>query len=665
MGLLSRLLGVDTFDAAQRVLAEPYEPFISTGGIPVMDPGSPLGHWTKAHVETFWRSQHNVRKVVGFVARNVASIPLHVYERVADNDRQRVADHPLAHAVANPRPGISGYRFWEAVISDGLLYDRWGVLKDFQPDGSVRLVHVPSWRLRLIVDEWRIVTHALMWVGDNTGHVTDGGWIELDLDVLIYDHGYAPSTAGLSPIETLKDILDESTEAVDYRRSVWANGGHASRYIKRPTEAKWTKEQRARFIESMRKFRRDGESAGGTMLLEDGMDMHTVPAPASVDLQDLEGRKLSAQDTASAFYVAPELVGAREGTYSNVDAFRQMTYRDSLGPYITAWEQAINVGLTPDVAGDRDLYVEALVESKLRGSFIEQAQIMQSATGAPYLTRNEARAMQNRPPIEGGDELIVPLNVVAGGQASPQDSGSQNRRSGHVVAADGHVRVKSGRRPDEHEQVAERTVAAFLDRQSRSVRSSIGAGDPEWWDEQRWNRELADVVAAIYLLTATEAGRRTLDGLGIDADEYSEPRTEAFLRASAERSARLINDTTRDSVQAALDGIDHADPDAPSPAEAAGQALDTESSKAGQVAATVVTFAAAFGATEAARQRAPTATKTWQVNSGNPRASHAAMHGETVALDDNFSNGLPWPASIDGPPEETAGCQCSLVVNVP
>ena len=51
---------------------------------------------------------------------------------------------------------------------------------------------------------------------------------------------------------------------------------------------------------------------------------------------------------------------------------------------------------------------------------------MQSATGGPWMTRNEARAMQNRPPLEGGDDLIVPLNVIAGGQASPNDSGSQN-----------------------------------------------------------------------------------------------------------------------------------------------------------------------------------------------------------------------------------------------
>jgi hypothetical protein len=39
--------------------------------------------------------------------------------------------------------------------------------------------------------------------------------------------------------------------------------------------------------------------------------------------------------------------------------------------------------------------------------------------GAPWLTRNEARARQNLPHIDGADELIVPLNVIEGGQSSP------------------------------------------------------------------------------------------------------------------------------------------------------------------------------------------------------------------------------------------------------
>ena len=99
-----------------------------------------------------------------------------------------------------------------------------------------------------------------------------------------------------------------------------------------------------------------------------------------------------------------------------------MLYGDVAGPWIGGIEQAFNVHLTPHHAGDRPLYIEANVEAKLRGSFEEQSRVLQASVGGPWLTRNEARARQNLPGIEGGDDLITPLNVTEGGQASPQDS---------------------------------------------------------------------------------------------------------------------------------------------------------------------------------------------------------------------------------------------------
>lgn len=657
MGFWSRLLGVDSFDAAQRVLAEPFEPFISTGGIPVADPGTPLDYWTKADVDHFWRTQPNVRKVIGFIARNTASIPLHTFERVSDTDRRRVTDHPLPRLLAQPQPRVGSFRFWESVLSDGLLWDRWAVLKRYADDGSVTLVQVPSWRLRFRLDRLRQVVSAWMWVGDDQD--TREQWEELPLDDLIYDYGYAPRTAGLSPVETLKDLLDETAEAVQYRRDYWQNGGRASQWIGRPMEAKWEPEQRNRFVSGLRKFRKGGAAAGGIMLLEDGMQLHDSDMATSKDLLDLDGRQLSAAEVASAFYVAPELVGIREGNYSNVDAYRQMLYGPSLGPYITAWEQAINVGLTPDLAEGRPLYVEANVEAKLRGSFQEQAAIMQSATGAPWMTRNEARAMRNMPPVDGGDDLVVPLNVLVGGQASPRDSGSQNLR-GRSKAA--RVRVKS-RAPESHDKKHLQVLADFFARQGRSVVSKIGAGS-DWWDGERWDDELSTAMSGLYALTSTTAGRDVLERAGIDPDEYDEPRTLAFLQEAALLSAKSINDTTRVEIEDALAAAD--DDDELDASDAVGHVFDVaQESRAAQIATTAVTFASGFGTVEAARQQSSKAVKTWIVTSSNPRASHAAMDGETVGIDEPFSNGLMWPGAMGADADEVAGCQCETEITIP
>ena len=431
MGLWDRLLRLtnpESYEPAQIVQRDQYEPFLATGGIPVADPATPLEEFIltgcDSRVHRLWKSQPNLRKVVDFIARNVASVPLGAYERVSDTERRRLHDEPLANALRSPKRGVAPYRLWHGVISDRLIYDRWAVLHGQDEEGRLTLTRLPASRTWIRTDSIGAVQGVHWWNGK--------GWSDpIPLDTLIFDHGYAATSAGLSPVETLRGILEESAEAERYRRDLWENGTRAPGYIHRPAESKWEENQRNRFVESLRaQFGRGGTRPGGLPLLEDGMEIRRLDIFSPRDMKDIEARQLSAVEVASAYHVAPELVGAREGNFSNVDAFRQMLWSVSLGPYIDEWQGAINAQLVPLLAAGRDVYVEANVDAKMRGSFLEQTRVMQSAVGAPWLTRNEARAMQNRSPVEGGDKLITPLNVLIGGQASPNDSGTQNETDG-------------------------------------------------------------------------------------------------------------------------------------------------------------------------------------------------------------------------------------------
>ena len=53
--------------------------------------------------------------------------------------------------------------------------------------------------------------------------------------------------------------------------------------------------------------------------------------------------------------------------------------------------------------------------------------------------------------------------------------------------------------------------------------------------------------------------------------------------------------------------------------------------------------------------------KQWiATNDSRTRESHAEMHGETVPLDEPFTNGLMCPADPDGDPEEVFNCRCTM-----
>lgn len=394
--------------------------YLMANGIRVVDPGIPLSNYSdSAAALRVWETQPSVRKVGDYIARALCTIPWHVYERVSDTDRRRVTDHPLAVLLGAPGPSRTPSRLWYHVIVDWLIYDRWcvAVLPSADTESGWELRRKPARRFHILADD-----------DDQPSSLylihSDGPAQTVPLKGYLFDHGYATTGAdGTSPMETLRQILAESSEAVAWRRQLWKNGARVPVVIERPADAPaWSERAKDRFSAAFNAFIGRGSQAGGTPILGDGMKLVTVNAFNPRETQDIEGRQLTDAEVASAYHIPPELVGAREGNFSNVDAFRQMLYTHSIGPDITMLQDVLNTMLVPLIAPGTRLYVEANVEAKLRGSFTEQAGLLQTAVGAPYMLRSEARAVQNLPHVDGTDELVTPLNVLVGGLASPRDT---------------------------------------------------------------------------------------------------------------------------------------------------------------------------------------------------------------------------------------------------
>src|SRR5690625_6520073 len=72
---------------------------------------------------TIWKTQPALRKVVSFIARQVASIPWHAYQRVDDTDRRRIATSPAERILEKPATLVTGYRLLRDLVTDLLISD--------------------------------------------------------------------------------------------------------------------------------------------------------------------------------------------------------------------------------------------------------------------------------------------------------------------------------------------------------------------------------------------------------------------------------------------------------------------------------------------------------------------------------------------------------------
>lgn len=649
-------------------------------------------------IDELYAEQPHLQTVVDFIAQNVAQLPLKCYLRNADSDRERDTEGVLPLLLANPNPDMTEFDLIYSTVAEWALYGRsiWLIGRDSNsPSG---------WQIRPIPAAW-----VTGWKGSNGfSHSAikfqdpdnPSGIVEVDTANCVIFTKYRPGhpASALSPVESLKATLAEQVEAQAFRRAVWANGTRIAGYISRPAGVEWESTAAERFKKDIRaNWGKGGAHEGGTPVLEDGMEYKTVDFNTR-EKDWARGIKLSREDCAAAYHINPSIIWPGDGqTYASAKDNARALYADTLAPLFTMLQKRINKSLAPMVGAPANEYVEFDINAKLMGSFEEQATALQSAVGGPWMTREEARALRNMPKEPQG-ELITPLNVLVGGLASPRDTAPKNssqyvtdplRMPNHPLADSGAckcpacVSLKSNEEPvgkkaeaqvsDERIAGFEKTLKAFFERQSKVVLSKMGAKDalvstkdadtPVWWDQGRWTRELADDLAWDIETCFEEGAKQVIEQLGLDPSLYDSRSTQNFLYAIARTRANLINGETLKELELAVSGLNAEDRKK--------LALDVferaGNERAEEQAQVLANTANNFGSLEAAKQCGnDMIKKTWIHHaSKHPRPSHQRMAGETVGINERFSNGAKCPGDASAlPADEVAYCHCTLEFTV-
>lgn len=371
-------------------------------------------------IEKMWATQPHLRTVVDFRAANIAQLGLHLYTDGGDAGRVRDHSSTAAQVLKRPNPYMTGSELIYDLVATKSLYDVAYWFFAVGEDGKPAIYPFPpSWVTPVEGDGWGVKEYRLQPPGSDK-------IVTVPPDQVVEFRGWSPIPGQVtSPVESLRMTLEEQYHSNRHRVQLWRKNGRIGSYIARPREApEWSSADRKRFYEMFEDFTGDkGSRAGGVPLLEDGMTLEQSKF-TSADEEWAESVKLSLETVAQVYRINPTMVGVLDAAnYSNVREFNRSLYTNSLGPDIKMIEDRVEAFVLPLLGAGPEQFVKFNVESKLRGSFEEQAAVMSTSIGAPWMTRNEGRKLMDLPTIEGGDELITPLNVLEGGQASPQDGG--------------------------------------------------------------------------------------------------------------------------------------------------------------------------------------------------------------------------------------------------
>ena len=629
--------------------------------------------------ETMWRSQTAIRSVVGFKVASIASVPFHLFKRDDSNGRTRVRDGALAEALATPGFRLGQARFLEQLQLDMAIYGRWAFTVGDTDDGTgYEFMPLPAHRIAIVVDgRGRYTDLAIS---------TAQGWKLHSLDDIVFDISRGPTGGGTrrfgySDLETLTDLAAELSGMAQYRRDLFLNSAMVPAVIERPANAgKWSDEAWTRFKAEISNYRAGGGKAGGWPILEDGMQLKPVSVFDPKSAQYVEVRELHLKEAAQALHIPPELVGAVEGTHSNIIALREQLYVDVLGTDIKYFEDAMNAGLKKLLKPGQ--YIEANLDAKLRGTLAERAKIYNTASGRPWMSTAEVRSMENLEYKEGTDELVTPLNVLEGGQASPTDSAPED--NGQDIK-DGQLARVKGEPPNPKARGLLEAAHKVTDEKFDAVNAAaeeMAAAGIEFWHgytkrmAKRLGLELdgkhrSKALAPYPSRKIIEGETKILEGVILDSSRkvahassdlvlkdwnpnltgFAYAKQENWL-AKAARSGALQFEKKMEQVYAEAVAEPETWKDA-----LIGAYTDDEDMDSWMRGG--ATESASFGGEDAAKATGVT-HKRWIVQSKNPRETHKAQNGMLVAAEDFFPNGQEYPGDWEGGAAEVLNCQCRL-----
>jgi HK97 family phage portal protein len=364
-----------------------------------------------------------VYRCVDLRATALACLPVHVIAEQADGSvGQKVSGHPIARLLARPNERHTSFEFRRLLATHVLMRGNGYALKVRSGRRVVALM--PMHPDRVAVEELPDQTLRYRYTRKDGRQVVFAGADVLHLRDLSTD-----GVVGLSRISMMREAVGVALQAEKFGARMFKNGIGAGGAIKHP--AKLGDKAYERLKHDMHERYAGADNAHKWMILEEGMDVAKLGL-TSQDMQFIDSRKFQRSEIAMFFGVPPHLIGDVEKTTSWGTGIEQQNLgflQYTLGGDIAMWEQAIERDLLTEAEAP-GIYVKLNVTGFLRAASKDRAEYYSrslGAGGAPaWMTPNEVRALEDLPPVPGGDELPKPANSgTAAPHTDPQPDPAQ------------------------------------------------------------------------------------------------------------------------------------------------------------------------------------------------------------------------------------------------
>jgi len=373
-----------------------------------------------------------------------------LYRNDADGNRERVPDTDALARMLHiaPNPELTAQECYEAIAGHTLL---WGnaygyVLRDgrgqpeelwpLRPDAMQVVLIDTNGKLHdpehVNPDTLRGLRRAYLY------QLPNGEYRALPRENILHVRALATNgLVGLSPITVARNAVALEQAATEHGGRFFSNNARPGGIL--TTQGALAEPVRKRLKDNWEAAHAGLEKAHRVALMEGGVSWQSI-GMNNDDAQFVETRRFQIGEIARLYRIPPHLVGDVAGSTSWGTGIEQQTLgflTYTLRPWLERIEQAIDrdlgFGRGSGRLRDQGLICEFLVEGLLRGDTKSRMEAYEIMIRNRIVTPNQVAKMENLPPLPGGDEPFIPLNMGVPGAAAPSANGNGNRHVEHIA----------------------------------------------------------------------------------------------------------------------------------------------------------------------------------------------------------------------------------------
>lgn len=341
---------------------------------------------------------------IALLSGTMGGLPLHVYH---NGTRERVSQRTV---LDSPNPRQTPFEFWQSTYAHAISWGNGFSRKVRDGAGIVREVwplHPSRVRVEEVDRSELNPEGKLFLVTTKEGEVRRTAW-----DIAHFPYLSLDGVCGIRPLQLFRENFGIAVAAERTQAKLFGNGNRLSGVLKTDRSLKDGSAERLKA--RWREKHSGPDSAGDIAVLDNGLEFQPISIPPA-DAQMLESRKFTVTEIARMLGLPPHLMGDVEKSTSWGTGIEQQNIGlvvFVLGQWLKLFEQRVTREFLPGGSTAGSWYAEYSVEGLLRGDSAARAGFYDSLIRNGIIVGNEARALENLEPMEGGDERLLPAGVV-------------------------------------------------------------------------------------------------------------------------------------------------------------------------------------------------------------------------------------------------------------